>query len=419
VVNVARNIKADFPAELVELISDAGRLAADRGQSLYLVGGAVRDLFLGRGNLDLDLVLEGDAPSLARVIAKKTGGKVVTHTRFGTATVRCGGTRLDIVTARSESYSRPGALPSVKPGIIKDDLYRRDFTINAMAAHLKPSRFGELVDIYGGQTDLEQGIIRVLHGESFRDDPTRVWRAIRYEQRLDFRMEPGTEQMLRRDASGMATVSGDRLRHEIERILNEEYPEKALNRAEGLGVLRHLHPSLKGDGRLAEWFVDARDTASGTNSVEAVYIALLTWDLNGEQSSAFVERLRFGGDVAKVLRDIAGMKKDMSALEAGEMPNSGVCRLLDRHETGTVRAAAITADNDMVKRKLELYISELRFIVPLHDGDDLKDMGVPAGSKLGRLLRILREAKLDGKVAGRDEEREFIQRWLADPGKRR
>ncbi|GAJ18729.1 unnamed protein product, partial [marine sediment metagenome] len=155
-VNVAREIEAQLPQELLELVRAAGELAADKGQSLYLVGGAVRDLFLGRPNLDLDLVLEGDAPSLARELAKLRGGKVVAHPHFGTATISQGTISLDLVTARSETYAKSGALPAVKPGTIQDDLLRRDFTINAMAAHLDPVRFGELVDPYGGKGDLDR-----------------------------------------------------------------------------------------------------------------------------------------------------------------------------------------------------------------------------------------------------------------------
>jgi len=167
--DIAKRIEENLPRELLGIIRAAGELAAGRGQSIYLVGGAVRDLLMGWISLDLDLVLEGDAPSLARQLAKVRQGRVVTHPRFGTATIWEGAISVDVVTARSEKYAEPGALPEVKPGTIRDDLFRRDFTINAMAVHIDPEQFGELVDPYGGNDDLERGLIRVLHERSFQD----------------------------------------------------------------------------------------------------------------------------------------------------------------------------------------------------------------------------------------------------------
>jgi tRNA nucleotidyltransferase (CCA-adding enzyme) len=414
VVNIAREMEAQLPKELVGLMRAAGEVAADLGESLYLVGGAVRDVLLARLTLDIDLVLEGDAPSLARRLSRLREGKVTAHPRFGTATFAAGEISVDLATARSETYAEPGALPRVKPGTIKNDLFRRDFTINAMAARLDPGRFGEVTDPYGGKIDLDQGVIRVLHGRSFCDDPTRIWRAIRYEQRLGFSLDADTERLLRRDLLFVDRVSGDRIRHELERILKEEQPEKAMRRAEELGALRKLSPGLKGNGWLTGRFEAARRAETDFRERGMIYLALLGWRLTESQLEAFIERLRFGGEAARVLRDISGLKKVLPSVEAEGLRPSEICRLLERHRPGAVTAAAIASDSGLVRQRIELYLSRLRFVAPSMNGDDLESMGVPSGRKLGSLLKTLKDARLDGRVKTRRGEEALVRRLLAE-----
>lgn len=417
-VNIGNKIEAYLPPELLALVKLAGELAAAKGQKLYLVGGVVRDLFLGRPNLDLDLVVEGDAPALARQLAKVRGGEVVAHPRFGTATFRQGEFCLDIVTARSETYAEPGALPVVKPGTIKDDLLRRDFSINAMAVSLEPTKFGELVDPYGGKSDLDRHLVRVLHQRSFKDDPTRIWRAIRYEQRLGFRLEFDTEVLLRRDVAMMWRVSRDRLRHELERVLGEKYPEKSLYRAERVGALQQLMLSLKADNWLLQRFSQAR-LASGASRPEInLYMVLLVWRLDEEELRMFAERLNFGGEAARVLKDIPGLKQALSDLEVGELKPSGIYHLLEHHRLRAIQAATLAVDSPLARQRLELYLSKLRLVAPSLTGDDLTKMGVPQGRRLGWMLRSLKDARLDGTVKTRRRERELVRKWLGE-GKRR
>ena len=180
-MNLSSKIEGQLPAELVKFMRVAGEVAHSQGESLYLVGGVVRDLLLGQTNLDLDLVVEGNAINLAQQLIPVTQGKITTHPRFNTAKLQWNKWSVDLATARSETYVKPGALPSVKPSSIDSDLFRRDFTINAMAIHLNPSRYGELIDRYGGKDDLEHKLIRVLHEKSFTDDATRILRGLRYE----------------------------------------------------------------------------------------------------------------------------------------------------------------------------------------------------------------------------------------------
>src|SRR4030042_521069 len=188
--NFSKEIRAYLPQRIFNLLRDAGDKANKMGQEMFLVGGGVRDLFLGRPNFDLDLVIEGDAIKLAQELAKSSRVKLIVHRCFGTAKLNFSDFTLDIAAARRETYSRPGALPDVQPGTINDDLFRRDFSVNAMALCLAPERFGELIDLYHGQDDIANRLIRVLHPNSFIDDATRIFRAIRYEQRLGFTLEP-------------------------------------------------------------------------------------------------------------------------------------------------------------------------------------------------------------------------------------
>ena len=245
ITNLANQIGKRLRAELVNFMQVAGEVSQSQGHSLYLVGGVVRDLLLGRANFDLDLVVEGNAIELTRQLIEIKQGEITTHPRFGTAKLQWNKWSVDLATARSETYVKPGALPRVKPSSLSNDLFRRDFTINTMAIHLNPSRYGELIDLYGGRDDLEHKLIRVLHEKSFTDDATRIWRGLRYEQRLNFQLEPNTLQLLKRDIPMLDTISGDRIQYELECILQEERPEKVFHRAEELNGLQSLDPALK------------------------------------------------------------------------------------------------------------------------------------------------------------------------------
>ncbi|MBE0415953.1 MAG: CCA tRNA nucleotidyltransferase, partial [Dehalococcoidia bacterium] len=314
--NLDSKMRERLPEGLLAFLRIAGEVAEAQGQRLYLVGGAVRDLLLGRPNLDFDLVVEGDAPRLARQLARevgmggeneKRGERVVVHRQFGTAKFHRGDLSIDLVTARSETYAKPGALPDVAPGTIWDDLLRRDFSINAMAIDLNPASFGQLLDPHGGRSDLERGLIRILHERSFIDDATRILRALRYEQRLSFKLEQNTERLLRQHISMLDTISGDRIRHEVELILKEEYPERTLERAEKLGVLQGIHPSLRGNGWVAEKFREARQKAIPDL---AIYLLLLAYHLSEEQSQSLVARLNIVGESGRNMRQVLELKRD-------------------------------------------------------------------------------------------------------------
>ena len=247
--NIKKSLVEKLGVPLVEILEAAGREAERLGFKAFLVGGLVRDLYLGKGNVDVDLVIEGDGIEFARIFARRYRAKLRLYERFGTATLAFpAGFKIDVATARVESYDRPAALPTVRPGRIEDDLYRRDFTINAMAIALSPLTFGEVMDPFGGRVDIEEKKIRVLHDRSFIDDPTRIFRALRFEGRLGFRIDESAQRLVQDAlASGMLERLEDyRIATELSLILQEKDPRPVIQRLESLGVLEVIRTRARG-----------------------------------------------------------------------------------------------------------------------------------------------------------------------------
>ncbi|MDX6608617.1 MAG: hypothetical protein QOF85_542 [Solirubrobacterales bacterium] len=341
---------------------ELSRVREAGGDPVYLVGGAVRDLLLGRGRADIDLVVEGDAAALAT----RLGADVVSHERFGTAKVVLDGHQVDIAATRSESYPRPGALPVVEVGAdLAADLRRRDFTINAMAIPLH----GEprLIDPYEGQADLATKRLRVLHEGSFADDPTRAIRAARYAARFGFALEPHTAELLRGADPG--TVSADRREGELLRLAGE-------------------HAAVRGFELLAEWgLLDLRQQGSGllVNVAELLEAELWTGEVARERAL-----------FAAALGPPRG--EEVLAGERPKCPSEAVDLAAGRDGVELVLARALGAE------WLDRYVAEWRDVSLEIDGSDLLQAGLEQGPALGRGLEEALRRKLDGEIAGRDEE---------------
>ncbi|MFH1381801.1 MAG: CCA tRNA nucleotidyltransferase [Chloroflexota bacterium] len=415
--NLARRMEKQLPVELVEFMEAAGLIAASQGLNLYLVGGVVRDLLLKRTNLDLDLVVEGSAIDLVRRLADIFPGKITVHARFNTAKLKWNGWSIDLATTRSETYEHPGALPKVAPGSLASDLFRRDFTINAMAVELIPARWGHLIDRHGGRQDLEDKLIRILHDKSFIDDATRIWRALRYEQRLDFKIETRTLHLLKRDTPMLATISSDRLRHELELVLKEEFPEKALHRADELGVLARLQPSLQGDGWLAEKFAQARHLSEPPST--PLYLALLCYRLTPDETEHFITDLNFPKSLSQTLRETSSLKANLSELARPRLKPSRIYQILHGYSSLAITVNLLACDIPVACRRLRLFENKLRYIRPSLTGTDLLKMGIPQGPKIKEILQRLLEARLDGEVSSKQGEVERVKEWPTEERKRR
>ncbi len=408
--NLSTQLGQYLPPPVLALIKIAGNEATELGQELYLVGGVVRDLFLNRANFDFDLVVEGDAIKLAQKFAKDSQAKLTVHARFGTAKLNYPGFNLDLATARSETYNKPGALPTVKPGSLKDDLIRRDFSINAMALHLNPKHFGELIDLHHGKDDLEHHLIRILHPKSFIDDATRILRAIRYEQRLGFKLEAETEKLLRRDTAMLDTISGDRIRHELELILQEDEPERVIGQAQKLGVLNKLHLSLKGNGWLSKMFTKAR-RADIRVSLPTIYLCLLIYNLTEKENEEFIARLNFPKSLAQAMRQTLQLKAKLQNLANPKLMSSDIYQSLHSYTTITIQANALASESPIASQHLNLYLSKLRYIKPLLNGNDLKRIGISSGYRIGEILNTIHKARLNGEVKTRSDEERLAKSW--------
>jgi tRNA nucleotidyltransferase (CCA-adding enzyme) len=390
----------DDLGERIRALPGADRLlpALEGLAPAWLVGGAVRDLLLGAQTVDLDVAIEGDAREVARALAERLGGEAVEHERFRTATVRAHDLVVDLASTRRESYAHPGALPDVEPAGLDEDLARRDFTINAMAAALPT---GELRDPQDGRADLAAGVIRVLHPRSFVDDPTRLLRAVRYESRFGFRMDPESERLAREAiaAGAPATVSGARIRDELLDLLDERAVAVAVARLQDLGLDRALSPLL-GDAR-AEDVAAAADAAQerGGQRRFAALAAMVAPD--PEDLAGFIDDLNLRAEDRDAVLHAARKGPQLVRSLEPPLPDSAVHALLHCELPETLGVAvALGARAAPIDRYLE-HLSNTGLDIT---GDDLRAAGIPQGPSIGRALRETLRRKLDGEVAGRDAE---------------
>ena len=395
------------PSALLDALRQS---AGEAGWPVYLVGGPLRDALLRRPVRDLDFAVEGDAPALAAALAEKTGARLTTHTRFGTATVGLDEAQLDLVTARREEYPHPGALPVVAAGSMADDLARRDFSINAMAFPISRSESG-LLDPHGGLADLADGLVRVLHPASFVDDPTRVFRAVRYAWRLGFTVEPGTLERLNEavSAGALGTVSGDRLRHELERIFAEDRPAEALEAAAQLGVLSAILPAL---GRPE--VTSALRTAGALSAVSpSFWLAGMSCHLTPGEGESLVQRLNLTKEQSRLVRDTIWLRENEDAVRGAAATPSRLAAALGGIHPDAVAAAAPLTGDPVVSRVLAAHNTRLQGDRAGISGDDLLDMGLARGPAVGALLDQLRDARLDGLVTTPEEERILARKLVS------
>lgn len=405
-------IESQTSPELWALVLRLGDLAKEHGTPLFLAGGRVRDLLLGREGADFDLVVEGDTLELVRALAQEEGGEAVVHPRFGTATYWRGDLAFDLASSRTEEYSRPGVLPDVRPGPIEEDLRRRDFTVNAMAIRLSPPDAGVLLDQFGGREDLEKGKIRVLHGGSFIDDPTRIMRAIRYEQRLGFQIDANTLGLISRDLLLLPTVGVDRLRREIELFLLEDKPELQFGRAKGLGVIGAIEPGLAFESRMPELFGSARDSLKQVDPT--VYLSLLFYRTPKGKAAQFLDHYRFPKDWIQTIEGALAMRDaELALVEPGLRP-SQVYRFFRGYSRSSVQAFGIAANSEVARSWADDYLERLVNVRPALRGKDLMSLGVPRGPQVGEYLKRLLGARLDGLVMSRDEEINLAKKWLEE-----
>ena len=402
-----------LPAGIRGQLRRAGRLADESGLVLYLVGGTVRDLLLGRSRTDIDLAVEGDGMGFAARLARASGARSTPNPRFLTATVEMpGGHSLDVATARSETYEHPGALPRVASASMDVDLARRDFTINAMAVSLNGPSFGKLVDPFEGRSDLRKNRVRILHDRSFIDDPTRLFRAVRFEQRLRFRLERGTERRFREAVAGgmIGNLSGSRLLEQLKLVCFEPDPWLVFNRLEGLEVLRAIHPALGSDEGLKTLVRDISPSGGPASPAGdgwwILYLVALFGPHRAETLQGVVDRLKPNRRLRKAIEDMSRWSVVERAVESGEIDTpADFFRAVRTISEDTMLFVTLTHPDEGMRKRCESYYHQHRHMGLSIDGGTLMDMGIAEGPAYGRILDEVLSMKINGEIGTEAEER--------------
>jgi tRNA nucleotidyltransferase (CCA-adding enzyme) len=407
------NLFTDLPPRHRAVLARVAALAAQQRCTLWLVGGVVRDWLLGLPHSrDLDLAVEGDVPALVDALAAVEGARLsAQHRAFGTASVDLDGLTLDLARTRTEYYPHPGALPEVQPASIGDDLQRRDFSLNALAVevHLSEGHLvcGRWLDMFGGRDDLAAGRLRVLHAQSFYDDPTRILRGLRLAVRLGLHFEPHTRALLAAalDAGLLAAVGPDRLRTELCLTLEEPDPAAVVQQANALGITPHLYAPLQ---RAADF-----PQAAWPDLPPLVRGGMLCYELTAAERDELIKRYRLPNDAARMLREVGRLRERLGALHDPDLRPSEIDALLRPFGLPALDVVRYM-NTGPVAAHITRYVDELRQIAPLLDGHALRALGVAPGPHMGRLLATLRAARLDGLVQTRADEEAWVRQRLAD-----
>jgi tRNA nucleotidyltransferase (CCA-adding enzyme) len=409
---------ADPLGEVARLrpVFDAVAALGERPEGIYLVGGTVRDILLGEENFDVDIAVEGDAIGLARDLAAALRGRVTPHEKFGTAIVQYGdGERIDVVTTRTEFYDAPGALPTVERAGLREDLFRRDFTLNAMAASLKPADFGRLVDPFGGRDDLQARLLRVLHNLSFIDDPTRIFRAIRYEARYGLRLEEHSARLARGtiEMGLVGDLSSARLRDELVALLEDPGATGGILRLGELGVDRAIHPHLRADAEgatLYERAVTLRDELGVDVPLWRLGVAAIARELSSDEAYDWLQRLKLRRrDADRIAGAIRVSPLIVERLRSEELEAAQVVALADAYAPDAPLLALAREERE----ELRDYFTRLREVRLEIGGAELAALGLSESPRVGEVLGELRRRKLNGELDGRETELEAARELIA------
>ncbi len=423
--NIRQLLLERLPGDIVSLLKLAGQTGQELGVEVYAVGGFVRDMLLGIPNDDIDLVVEGDGVAFAQDLAGRLGARVRPHLKFRTAVlILPDGKKIDVATARLEYYEYPAALPIVELSSLKMDLYRRDFSINTLAIHLCPPHFGRLVDFFGGQQDLKDGVIRVLHSLSFVEDPTRIIRAIRFEQRFEFKIGGQTERLIKNAVrlNIFQKLSGARIRHELRLLAEDSAPLDAFIRMRDLGLLQEIHPLLSfpqtKEALLEEiekvitWYkLLFREQAP---DIWIVYFLGLVSGFDTQQVQALTSRLQFPPKRTELVESTRRQLRHVAMQLAQWGKNSGTPA--DLHDIlsplsleGLLYTMAKQRKLDQ-KKAVSHYLTHLQDVAILVTGADIRKTGLEPGPHYAAILRAVKRAVLNGEVRTREEQLGYARR---------
>ncbi len=425
--NLRKLMQERFPPDVIKILRHIGEEADSLGYTAYIVGGLVRDLLLGIENLDIDIVVRGDGIRLANTFAKHYQGRVKSHPKFGTAVIILpDGFRIDMATARTEYYEYPAALPTVEMSSVKKDLYRRDFTMNTLIIQLNSNEFGRMIDYFGGQRDLKDRAIRILHNMSFVEDPTRAFRAIRFESRFHFKIGRHTANLIKSAVrmNLFQKLSGKRLFVELKYLFQEETPYSSIKRMESFDLLQFIHPNLKLTSQTEELFASIKDVLAWFQllflkiEIEPylVYLMGLLLPLKEEEVRKVEKTLDLGRDLCgrhrlgtDILLQTLSRFKDQKRI----LP-SDIYKTLSSIPTETILLMMASTTSQLAKKRFSYYLTLLRNVTPQVTGSEIRKLGLKPGPVYKEILNRLRDARLDGKVKNREDEMRMIRKEFVD-----
>jgi tRNA nucleotidyltransferase (CCA-adding enzyme) len=421
--SLANLMNSKLPSSLLSLLHRCGEVAEGVGASVYVVGGFVRDLLLGVENMDIDLVVEGDGIAYAERLSACLQGKTRSHPKFGTAVITLPNDfRIDVATARAEYYEHPAALPTVEHSSIKMDLYRRDFTINTLAICLNPGDFGKILDFYGGQRDLRNKTIRVLHNLSFVEDPTRIIRAVRFESRFGFRISKDTEQLVKNAVKMnlLERVSSTRIFGELSLVFEEPHPAAIFMRLEELKLLEFFHPEFHFGSGEAKDFAHVEEALAwyrllyrkeGVSHLELYLMALLA-DFKPSEARKAMGRLGFSQRMrTKIRGDLTGFRNLLRRLATRRNRSpSQLYRLMAKTSREALLLLMALSQDEEIKRAVSDYLTTYSRITTHLEGKDLRNLGISPGPIYKKILNTLLYARLDGKAETREEEIALVKK---------
>ena len=415
-------MKDRLPKELLELLKDFGNIADKLGYNAYLVGGLVRDIFLKHKNLDVDIVIEGDGIEFARAFARHHQARVRSHREFGTAVlIFPDGFKVDVATARIEYYESPGAAPIVETSSLKLDLYRRDFTINTLAIKLNKKHYGTLIDYFGAQKDIKEKVLRVLHNLSFVEDPTRMLRAVRFEQRFGFKIGKLTLSLLKNAAkmNWLETLASHRIFLELKLILKEQDPLKGISRMNELKLLKFLSPDIKLTQTIQDLLEEIKKVIAWYNLLyleEPLELWKIYWyGLTSQLDDKAFKKLTTDMGINRKMPPLRKTgDRLLDSLFKFDGTNYQLYTLLLPYDTETLLYLMAKAKTKKMKQLISFYFTRLKGTKILMDGKDLLQIGLPSGPIFKEVFDCLLEAKLNNLTKTKDDELRFVKSKFGD-----
>ena len=407
--NIKHIIEKGLNPRLFEVLRTVGEIVGDtkcESTEVYLVGGMLRDLILGHEPQDPDIMVDGSSENFAKILVDHFGGEIVSISQFGTSRVIVSEMEFDIARARKEIYPSPGTLPQIDISCAQKDLARRDFTINAMALSIAPHTWGNLLDPHGGFEDCKHKTLRVLHSKSFIDDPTRIFRAVRYKTRMNLKIESSTKTLLENGFRYLTYVSPARILAEIKKMLYEQKRSRVFRESQNIGLLKALCPSLHISSKALNLMEN-----SG-NYPELFYVACISASLSSKQATDFIERIMPNNAWKKIIYGVSNYEKISWSMEHCGLLPSEITELMKNIPDSVLEVQSnINCDNQQ-RKYLSEYLNKYRFISTELTGDDLIAAGVPEGPLIRTLKNELLNARLDNAIQDRSEELNYVLKRL-------